>query len=147
MKRHRFALTALVIALMAIGCGDARAGEYLVSQMVPGDCLDLDESMLVPDIDRPVPILSCEEPHDYEVYFAFEAVGDDDPLSGRGRLLPQPPAWSVEAVDRCEAEFPFGDRADLAWTVLYHSSESRADVVCVVLDSRRRPLVGSLIDG
>ena len=143
VDRRTHVLLAVVAATLVAGCAPSDRGLYALADLRPGDCFDLPADVLYPEVDEPVPVVSCAEPHDYEVFEVLEYVVVDPPNQHFGP--PVLPAWQREAVDRCEFSFGSTNGDDVHWSVLYDTHSDRADVVCVYFDSRRRKLVGRIL--
>lgn len=106
MRRMALTLSTLALLLLASCGGDSlrdgsgaitQAGEMSVFDLRTGDCFD-DPATLAGPVEK-VPVVPCSDPHDNEIYFAFELPDGDFPGAS---------AVDGAADDRCLTEFePF----------------------------------------
>lgn len=122
------------VALAGLGRGNIFAAEV-------GDCFDGEASAEVSDVQ----FLDCDDPHDHEVFDAFDASGDEYP--GRATI-------EQLAVDGCHDRFravvgyPV-DLTDLDVSTYFPTEDSWQDgdreVLCILFRFDGEPLVGSRI--
>jgi hypothetical protein len=143
---RRVLLPAIVCVLVAAGCTDdaperdadgqlVTSGDLSVFDLVPGDCLLLDESL--EPANETLPVVPCEEPHEGEVYALVE-IDDIDVYPGEREL-------SDRAELECLAEFSGYVGVDLADSVLFFTymipsirgwqDDADRTVVCIVLSA------------
>jgi hypothetical protein len=131
-------LVALVLALSA--CGALGGGSKSVFDLEVGDCFDdPTESGEISE----VPIVDCADPHDNEVYAAFDYDGDS---------FPGDDAMSTAADDGCQDRFE--DFVGIAYldsalyvTHLVPTSDSwdsgDREIICVLYEPNEK-LTGSM---
>ncbi len=98
-----------------------------------GDCLNTSELTGETELES-VPVVPCDEPHEDEIYFAFDSEAAD---------FPGTDALSAEADETCIAQFasfigtPWEESALEYWP-MYPSEQSWAngdrEIICVVYD-------------
>lgn len=118
-----------------------------ITDIDEGDCFDtqVSESSLI----RAVWKVPCSEPHDYEVYAAFDYEGD---IEYRQPAYPGQAAVQDQAEQRCYERFePFvGTRWTISaldirtwWPSETSWTERDRRIICAVTSTDRSPLVGS----
>jgi hypothetical protein len=89
--RRNLAASLLALGVVAASCGDDGTSVF---DLGVGDCFD-DED-LTAEVITDVPLVSCSEPHDNEIYFEYSMTDAEDP--GRQAAL--------DAADqRCLGQF------------------------------------------
>ncbi|HUG75314.1 MAG TPA: septum formation family protein [Acidimicrobiia bacterium] len=153
MARDRIIGIVAAIAIIGVGCGatgSARgpdgeilgAGEVAVDQLRAGDCFE-DPSASTASVSQLL-VMSCDDPHDSEIYFVYDVSGD---------VYPGALALDDESDRRCAVEFESfvgSPRAesDLEFFALIPTRESwEADdrtVLCALFARDLQPLTGSM---
>jgi hypothetical protein len=151
---RRLALCSLAALVLTAGCSDSgpdrdatgritSAGDLSVFELVPGDCVVIDDSLEAAN--ETLPVVPCDDPHQAEV-FALVEVEDLDAYPGEREL-------SNRAELECIARFSDYVGVDLVDSELFYTymipsirgwqEDADRTVVCMVL-SAGGPLEGSV---
>lgn len=146
MRRSVLGAAARAVALVVVSAGVATgcfSDEGNVFSLGVGDCFD-DPGVEAEEV-TDVTIVECDEPHDNEVYAAFDAPGSDYPgseellgLANEGCLARFTTFVGV-SFDVSDLDATFLAPTEQSWT-----SRDDREVVCYLLDARGAKLRGSM---
>ena len=137
MKVFRLVMVLIALLIMVTACGDGTS----VFALEVGDCFDYPGSDDVTEIET----FSCDEPHDYEVFYVGDLVSDG-PYPGDTDLY-------TMVRDLCLPQFdPYVGRdyleSSLDWDALFPTLDGWTElddrgVVCLLFDLNLQKLTGT----